>query len=473
MASLALLQPRASTLDVPSLPRIPTQCEPYPFTWSGGTPPYIFSVISPHPPPLTVFSGIEETQFVWAADIPSGFEVTFQVEDSTGASAQTGPTTMRRGVDDSCLSASGDSVSQSPSTSPDATPTSTRRQPSTPRPPSFHDTTAVTTSPLNSPTPASPDSSTPSNDAPSSSSQPDTQASRPTSSNLFISPSAPAGSSNSTSGPSGARSSSLASQASALPGSTILSTGSAPNSSNAVPAPGPSATATSPSIQTKHPIGPVAIAGIVIGVSALILITVGIMMRRRRRAALRPSAFIRLRVTSATDSAPPQGSSSDLLRKGGPRQSMSKSRFSASTELSDIPTAITLSSADAVPSTLDIGSIQRATLTGISAARRSSSNILPKHSSQDTTRNCIQEVVDALRTPSPSIPNSEVVQLKQAVVTPPPRPSERRLPRRGDVMGTRQMHEEDAGIRLAGGHPDEPVNELDAEEMLPPPYRRY
>ncbi|KAI0819350.1 hypothetical protein BC628DRAFT_1333195, partial [Trametes gibbosa] len=155
MVSLALLQLRTATLDVPSPPRIPTQCEPYTFNWSGGTPPYIFSVISPHPPPISVFSGLADTSFTWTADISASFSLSFKVEDSTGSFVQTSAVTMRRGLDDSCLDDSGGAASQSTSTSPDTTQASPTLQSPTSTPStSSSDTTGVATS--DSPLPASP-----------------------------------------------------------------------------------------------------------------------------------------------------------------------------------------------------------------------------------------------------------------------------------------------------------------------------
>ncbi|EIW52022.1 uncharacterized protein TRAVEDRAFT_93848, partial [Trametes versicolor FP-101664 SS1] len=136
MESLALALPRAGIEEPFEVepPRIPTECEPTPILWRGGTPPYTVTIISSRPPPVTVFPDVDGIDFIWTADVPATFSVSFKVEDSTGVFVQTSDVTVRRGLDESCLSSATASESQ-PSDSSTLASTSSPPPTAPPSPP--------------------------------------------------------------------------------------------------------------------------------------------------------------------------------------------------------------------------------------------------------------------------------------------------------------------------------------------------
>ncbi|EIW52021.1 uncharacterized protein TRAVEDRAFT_94485, partial [Trametes versicolor FP-101664 SS1] len=140
------------TLNVPA-PQNPTECVPYLITWSGGTPPYTLSIVSPRAPPDSVFSNLDVTSFTWAANIPASFSVAFKVVEATGSSVTTSAVTMHKGDDESCLDSSAGSASQpsDPSTSSSAPPPSPSPSPS----PTSPSTTTTSTTSTDSPSPTS------------------------------------------------------------------------------------------------------------------------------------------------------------------------------------------------------------------------------------------------------------------------------------------------------------------------------
>ncbi|KAI0634415.1 hypothetical protein C8Q77DRAFT_752908 [Trametes polyzona] len=302
---LALVRPRAGTagsLDVPNLPRIPTQCEPYPFTWTGGIPPYTFSVISPRAPPDSVFPNIQGTSFTWRADIPATFSVSFKVEDGAGNVAQTSAVTVRRGVDSSCLNDSAESgQTTSTSSTADSPPSTTPASPTpstTPQDPN----TSSATFPLPPQSPA-PSESSPNTDPRSTSisdvqSTGDARTSGATApplstslgaSNTFPTPSETKSDSIQASGPSdhvSAVSTSVQSNAGSL-GSLTHSHTSAIDPSFTASGDPPGSPKPSNLNPGKHSLNVGAIVGIVLGALVLVLAIVLIIRRRRKRRKAR------------------------------------------------------------------------------------------------------------------------------------------------------------------------------------------
>ncbi|KAI0349888.1 hypothetical protein OH77DRAFT_1414087, partial [Trametes cingulata] len=104
VAATALLR-RAGQLQVDTPVQLPVQCVPYRFTWEGGTPPFVFSVVSDTTPRTRPerFPGITENSNVWASDIPAGTAIFFKVRDSAGAHMKTNAITVQPGSSDICL----------------------------------------------------------------------------------------------------------------------------------------------------------------------------------------------------------------------------------------------------------------------------------------------------------------------------------------------------------------------------------
>ncbi|KAL1948133.1 hypothetical protein VTO73DRAFT_12208 [Trametes versicolor] len=486
MVALAHALPRAGragTLNVPA-PQNPTECVPYLITWSGGTPPYTLSIVSPRAPPDSVFPNLDVTSFTWAANIPASFSVAFKVVEATGSSVTTSAVTMHKGDDESCLDSSAGSASQpsDPSTSSSAPPPSPSPSPS----PTSPSTTTTSTTSTDSPSPTSQ-----SPDPPSPTSEPD-QSSSAASANTTgagsvetslasgslsatsTNPNPPSGTTTDSGGPSGSGPTSGSSATSGVGNIPSLSYSSS-GSSTIEPTANTSATVTpSPgSGPANHSLSIGAIVSIVIAVIALILVLAMILLRRHRRrlarAALRPDAYTPLQ-SIATSTSHDRHSLTSKLHQDSDHGDLKGSRFSVATVASSIPALTTISSVGAEPATLVIDRAQPTIVEELSHSAAAPSTSPPK-TSLDEPLSVIREVPGAPPELLPSSPPSGTLDSDSKPPEPSPSPPPARVVQRERPRRLRErppVFEEDGGIRLAGGPLDEPP-----QEFLPPPYRRY
>lgn len=110
------------------------ECEPFQFTWSGGTPPYFLSLIpATGQNPIKQFPQTSGTTFTWLVDLQANTNFNCALKDSTGTQAFSGQATIIAGTNTSCLntavndngSGSSSATSGSSSSPANATVTST------------------------------------------------------------------------------------------------------------------------------------------------------------------------------------------------------------------------------------------------------------------------------------------------------------------------------------------------------------
>ncbi|EJD52184.1 hypothetical protein AURDEDRAFT_159039 [Auricularia subglabra TFB-10046 SS5] len=89
------------------------QCQPATLQWAGGLPPYAVAALDARFGGIggaliaQVVTGAQNSVFQWdKAALPAGAQVVFQVQDSTGKTAQTNPIAVAESDDTSCLPAS-------------------------------------------------------------------------------------------------------------------------------------------------------------------------------------------------------------------------------------------------------------------------------------------------------------------------------------------------------------------------------
>ncbi|WWD04970.1 hypothetical protein V865_003041 [Kwoniella europaea PYCC6329] len=92
------------------------QCQPAAISWTGGTGPYIISVIPGGQPSAAALETINDNEsgnsLTWTVDIAANTEITIKLTDSTGAIQYSSPVTIQSGSD-SCLNGSSASGSSS------------------------------------------------------------------------------------------------------------------------------------------------------------------------------------------------------------------------------------------------------------------------------------------------------------------------------------------------------------------------
>jgi hypothetical protein len=102
-AALVALVPSVMGLTVNS-PSNVVECEPFQFTWSGGTPPYFLSLIpATDQNPIKQFPQQTGTSFTWLVDLQANTNFNAALKDSTGTQVFSGQATIIAGSSTSCL----------------------------------------------------------------------------------------------------------------------------------------------------------------------------------------------------------------------------------------------------------------------------------------------------------------------------------------------------------------------------------
>ncbi|KAF7965890.1 hypothetical protein HWV62_44556 [Athelia sp. TMB] len=105
-AVLAALIPAALGLTI-NTPTNVVECEPFQFTWSGGTPPYFLSLIPAQGEnPIKQFPETSETSFTWIVDLQAGTNFNADIKDSTGTNAYAAAASIIAGSSTSCVNTS-------------------------------------------------------------------------------------------------------------------------------------------------------------------------------------------------------------------------------------------------------------------------------------------------------------------------------------------------------------------------------
>ncbi|KAJ7369007.1 hypothetical protein DFH08DRAFT_832948 [Mycena albidolilacea] len=143
-------------------PPPPVQCQPSLLSWSGGSPPYIVSVVdTANPdPPVIQWTDLTNSSITWVATTPPGTSLLFTIKDVTGTSQNSAVVIEAQGGSTSCLSTSSSgTVSASASTSASASGSQTSKPVSTSTSVSVSKTTStsavVSTPPATTPSPSS------------------------------------------------------------------------------------------------------------------------------------------------------------------------------------------------------------------------------------------------------------------------------------------------------------------------------
>ncbi|ORX33452.1 hypothetical protein BD324DRAFT_639843 [Kockovaella imperatae] len=88
--------------------------EPILLTWSGGTAPYILSIIpggdTSSAPLETLVSDTSDTSYTWTVNLAAGTEVNIKVTDNTGVSQYSSQKDILSGGSSSCLNSTATSI---------------------------------------------------------------------------------------------------------------------------------------------------------------------------------------------------------------------------------------------------------------------------------------------------------------------------------------------------------------------------
>jgi len=102
-AALVALIPSVMGLTIDS-PQNVVECQPFQFTWSGGTPPYFLSLIpSAGADPIKQFPQQTGTTFTWTVDLQANTNFIAALKDNTGTQAFAAQASIISGSDTSCL----------------------------------------------------------------------------------------------------------------------------------------------------------------------------------------------------------------------------------------------------------------------------------------------------------------------------------------------------------------------------------
>ncbi|KIM85025.1 hypothetical protein PILCRDRAFT_67223 [Piloderma croceum F 1598] len=136
-AALIALVPSVIGLTV-NTPQGVTECEPFEFTWTGGTPPYFLSLIPgatrfyPHilQRPIKQFPPIQGTSYTWLVDLQANTNFIASLKDDTGTQAFAALATINAGTDSSAASATPTGAASSHSGGSSASGTASGSSPS-------------------------------------------------------------------------------------------------------------------------------------------------------------------------------------------------------------------------------------------------------------------------------------------------------------------------------------------------------
>jgi len=79
-------------------------CEPFKFTWTGGTPPYFLTLIpSQGAAPIKQFPQTSDLSLTWTVDLQAGTNFNADIKDSTGTNGFSAQATIIAGSSTTCL----------------------------------------------------------------------------------------------------------------------------------------------------------------------------------------------------------------------------------------------------------------------------------------------------------------------------------------------------------------------------------
>ncbi|KAI0327403.1 hypothetical protein GY45DRAFT_1373201 [Cubamyces sp. BRFM 1775] len=494
----------APTLEVDTPTRPPVQCQAFEFTWRGGTPPFVFSVISAQSPQDTLehFSGIDAGSYRWTADIVAGTQIFLQIADATGAFAETGSMSIQAGSDSSCLTSTNDPQPQ-PTSTPFPTDTPVQHSSTTPT------TSSTASEPFDtssaSPPPSNPGSTSPTHtSAVSSGDGTISGGTSPISTNSSFhgqgqSSGTVAAPANSPTGDSfsGTGTSHLLSSSSTLQSGAAISTTSSPSTPGIS---GGDPSTPSPSLQSgsEHHIDTGAIIGLVCGSIAVLALVIVICLyrRRRRRRHSRTADLERSKHVGRTGplhgsffaqhtsvkSLTSQKHASLRKEEGKPAEqgltdapTKSSQPDAPANRLSvdvEPPTPLPFLTALALPSdpSTSLSSVSKdpQALPVQSSIASRSLDSFPSQTTQDTPQ-----------APASGTSGASVTSKSSKDIQPRSGSSQCRMMEDDEVLTARRpVHDTDGGVRLAGGPVGEEMDLLDdasysAPSLLPPPYSRY
>ncbi|OSC96905.1 hypothetical protein PYCCODRAFT_1472229 [Trametes coccinea BRFM310] len=498
---LAFLAPSvlaAPPLEAGSSPRPPVQCQSFVFTWRGGTPPFTVSVLSGDTTetPLEQHGGISSGSFQWLADVPAGASVRLEVQDSSGASVDTGPLTIQAGSDSSCLPPSGQAQPQSssppdaPTSSPSAIPPTSAEtsvdNPATSPSPQSPTGGASPSLPQQSPTTtaAAQGTTTPATGPGTATTANPSQTTPPTTASGPSKGSAPADASNSSVAPIGSPSQLSGSEAPSasrlLSSSTLEGTRADPTASGTL--------LPQPTLQVSPapPLSIGVIIGAVVGIVIILIILILVILSWRRRRPIKaadqemaavqpPSRPASTKFVEAVELPKKYGvsiqGSSKLLR------SMSVSRRSSTTltvrtdstgaraSLGSLVDEVPIPGSDSEVSSKPLPSSSN---TSVATGPETVPAAAPFVTATD-----VHSTIDVLSSGPPTHPfNDNNLKCTPTEHSPSARSRGRRRRASPPLIAA------DGGVRLAGGPPGEAVLIPDDRSesvpyLLPPPYSRY
>jgi len=104
IAALALVSGAAAQGLTVNSPQNVVECQPFQFTWTGGSPPYFLSLIpGAGQNPIKQFPQQTGTSFTWNVDLPTGTNFIASLKDSSGANAFAASASVIAGSDTSCV----------------------------------------------------------------------------------------------------------------------------------------------------------------------------------------------------------------------------------------------------------------------------------------------------------------------------------------------------------------------------------